>query len=406
MRRYTRRDGDPLAERPPRAPSSLRFKIAAASVMLVVALVGLELAARFVAPIVPGYKISPEKEEMVLLNSHPTRLWYTAPGVKQSAGFTASINELGLRGPLPADPKPADVPRILVVGDSSLFGHGVADNETLSAQLERALLGRGLRAEVINGGTPGYSTEQTLRFLDEVGWDLKPDLLLIGNLWSDNNYDWFQDADLLHTVNTFSGPLASSALFRISSTWVDRLKGGRGARIVSWTANSQVPTTAGRRVPLPQYAANLAKMMAQATEHGAGALVLSLTNIERIERGDSSKASWHPYFLAQAEIVRWFRVPMVDAHVVFTTAAAEPSTLFVDSMHPSAKGFALLAKATARLLGDAGWPERERFAPRTEPFPGLSVEDAAETDVPAPLSPQEELFMHVERSLPPGTPGK
>ncbi len=393
-----------MAERSPRAPSSLRFKVAAASVVLVVTLVALELAARVIAPVIPGYKVAPEREEMVLLNSHPTRFWYTAPGVKRSAGFTASINALGLRGPLPADPKPADVPRILVVGDSSLFGHGVSDAETYPAQLERALLGRGIRAEVINGGTPGYSTEQTLRFLDEVGWGLQPDLLLIGNLWSDNNYDWFQDADLLHTVNTFSGPLASSALFRLSSTWLDRLKGGRGARIVSWTSNSQVPTSAGRRVPLPDYAANLAKMMAQATEHGAGALVLSLTNMERIDRGDRDDFSWHPYFLAQAEIVRWFQVPMVDAHVVFTTAPGAPSALFVDAMHPSGKGFALLAKATARLLGDGGWPERERYAPREEPFPGLSAEDAAETDVPAPLSPQEELFMHQERPLPPGTP--
>lgn len=395
-----------MVERTPRAPSSPRFKIVAASVVLVVTLVALELAARVIAPVIPGYKVAPEREEMVLLNSHPTRLWYTAPGVKQSAGFTASINALGLRGPLPADPKPAHVPRILVVGDSSLFGHGVSDAETYPAQLERALLGRGIRAEVVNGGTPGYSTEQTLRFLDEVGWGLQPDLLLIGNLWSDNNYDWFQDADLLHTVNTFSGPLASSALFRLSSTWLDRVKGGRGARIVSWTSNSQVPTNAGRRVPLPDYAANLAKMMAQATEHGAGALVLSLTNMERLERGDRDDFSWHPYFLAQAEIVRWFQVPMVDAHVVFSSASGEPSALFVDAMHPSGKGFALLAKATARLLGDAGWPERERFAPRTEPFPGLSVQDAAETDVPAPLSPQEELFIQVDRSPPPGTPGQ
>lgn len=376
-------------------PRSLRFKLLASALTLGLALVGLELAARGVAPMIPSLEIAAGSEERVLLNPHPTRLWYTAPGLKESAGFTASINELGLRGPLPATPKPADVPRILVLGDSSLFGHGVSDGETLSAQLQTALSERGIRAEVVNGGTPGYSTEQTRLFLEEVGWDLQPDLLFVGNLWSDNNHDWFRDADLLRTADLYGGLLGSSALYRLTAGWVDRARGGRGARVVGWTESDQAPTEVGRRVPLPRYAENLAAITDEARERGVGVLFLALTNIERLS-GDDPGASWTPYFAAQREVAQWYGSTVIDAHLAFMTSGERVDQLFVDKMHPSGTGFSILARTTARWLASEGWPQN-RLLPRAEPFPGTKIEDERQTAAPGPMSPQEQLF----RSSPP-----
>ncbi|MDO9280586.1 MAG: SGNH/GDSL hydrolase family protein [Pseudomonadota bacterium] len=371
----------------------LHFKLAAATVVLVLALATLEALARTVGLQIPALEAPTAGSDTVLLNPHPTRLWYTAPGVKRSAGFTSTINALGLRGALPADPKPAGVPRVLVVGDSSLFGHGVADDETYPAQLEQILLGLGRRVEVLNGGTPGYSTEQTRIFLAEDGWALQPDLLVIASVWSDNNFDSFRDADLLHTQHAFANPLARSALYRLLASWADVLQGGRGARIVTWTQAHQVATEAGRRVSLPRYVENLDAMVNDATTRDIGVLFLTLTNLERV-KGDRTRVSWEPYLAAQREVALFHGAPLLDAQLVYTSAnLADPQDLFVDAMHPSALGHQLLARLTARRLVGDGWPTRARYVAPPGHFPGTAIVDIYEQGERAPFSSQDALFV-------------
>ncbi|MES2642658.1 MAG: GDSL-type esterase/lipase family protein [Myxococcota bacterium] len=384
-----------------RGGRSLRFKLVAASVVLVLTLGGLEAFARVVGPSIPAYTDGPSGPDVVLLNGHPSRLWYTAPGVKSTPNDgTAHINRLGLRGDLPADPKPAGVPRVLVVGDSSLFGHGVEDDETFPAQLGSSLAGLGHPAEVVNGGTPGYSTEQTRLFLDEMGWDLRPDLLVIGNLWSDNNFDSFQDADLLRTQKAFANPLASSALYRMVASWADVLRGGRGARIVSWTAGDQLPTEVGRRVPLARYAENLDAMVREARARDIGVAFLALTNIDRIKDG-TKDWSWEPYFAVQREVAAWHGLPIFDAQLVFVGASRDdPTDLFVDSMHPSALGHRLLGQFAARRLVAAGWPDKQRHLGKAEAFPGTQVIDNGAPNGPRPPSAQDALFKDTSPPMP------
>ena len=47
----------------------------------------------------------------------------------------------------------------------------------------------------------GYSTEQTLRLLEEVGWSYEPDLVIVSNLFSDCNIDAFQDRVAMRLTN-------------------------------------------------------------------------------------------------------------------------------------------------------------------------------------------------------------
>jgi lysophospholipase L1-like esterase len=69
---------------------------------------------------------------------------------------------MGLRGAEPRASQAAPVFRVLTVGDSVTFGQGVADDETLAAQLETRLARRheGTLVEVLNLGVPGYDTCQ------------------------------------------------------------------------------------------------------------------------------------------------------------------------------------------------------------------------------------------------------
>jgi len=97
--------------------------------------------------------------------------------------FTVPLltNSLGLRdreyGP-PAD----GTFRVYFLGDSFVFGNRVPVEETVTKVLERQLRERlqPRPVEVVNGGLPGYSTIQELKFFDETVDRLRPNLVLLG----------------------------------------------------------------------------------------------------------------------------------------------------------------------------------------------------------------------------------
>lgn len=94
-------------------------------------------------------------------------------------GVVQSVNEHGYRGEAVPHEKPDGTLRILMVGDSFLFGQGVADDATIPAQLERRL-GAALDrpVEVLNFGIEGLNIEEVgTRYSDFAsGWE--HDLLL------------------------------------------------------------------------------------------------------------------------------------------------------------------------------------------------------------------------------------
>jgi lysophospholipase L1-like esterase len=104
---------------------------------------------------------------------------------------TSRTNALGMRGTADVVPKRPGEVRILAVGDSFTYGHGVQDDETYPAVLERLLRARGHDARVLNAGVPGYSTDQEYAYVLRDGLQLAPDLLLLGVHCSDvsDNYE-------------------------------------------------------------------------------------------------------------------------------------------------------------------------------------------------------------------------
>jgi hypothetical protein len=102
--------------------------------------------------------------------------WHLHPDTTQAFRLrgefdtTVRSNQLGFRGP-PLRPRPDDVVRYVVLGDSYAFGWGVEEDSTYAARLERMLLAtapEGLRFEVSNAALPGFGTFQRLRALESV----------------------------------------------------------------------------------------------------------------------------------------------------------------------------------------------------------------------------------------------
>jgi len=100
----------------------------------------------------------------------PSQHYRNADGTTTRVRYT--INPQGFRGvPVPRS-KPPGTLRVGVVGDSFVFGTGVADDETLPHALERRLheLHPDRSIEVLNFGVPGYGIE-------DLGARLRRDLL-------------------------------------------------------------------------------------------------------------------------------------------------------------------------------------------------------------------------------------
>lgn len=92
-----------------------------------------------------------------------------------------NINAQGFRGHEISFIKPANSLRIVIVGDSMTFGHGVNDDQTFSAVLEKNLRLRfpTKTIEVINAGfASGFSPDSYYLFLKHKLLELQPDIVV------------------------------------------------------------------------------------------------------------------------------------------------------------------------------------------------------------------------------------
>ena len=100
------------------------------------------------------------------------RIWRTDEFVEQ-----ASLNRNGLRGADVRERREVDT-RIIVAGDSVVFGHGVGDSEAFPSQLEAIFASEGRNLEVLNAGVKGYGTDQSFKYFTLRLQALAPDVLV------------------------------------------------------------------------------------------------------------------------------------------------------------------------------------------------------------------------------------
>jgi lysophospholipase L1-like esterase len=93
---------------------------------------------------------------------------------------SVAINAQRFRGPREYAPRPpAGLERIVVLGDSMVFGWGAGDADTYPAQLERRLTDEGRAVEVINAGFPGASLGEKLAWYESGVRVFHPGLVLL-----------------------------------------------------------------------------------------------------------------------------------------------------------------------------------------------------------------------------------
>ena len=161
---------------------SAALNLALAAGAVAVSLLLAEGAARLMARSAGGGKEQLERNRYTEYD--PVLGWRKKPGAqvmyhRREYDVEYRVNRRGLRGPERAYPKTPGAPRVLALGDSFVEAFMADEARTVTSRLESHLGGRGCRAEVINGGTVGYSTDQEYLFYRDEGRRYGPDVVVL-----------------------------------------------------------------------------------------------------------------------------------------------------------------------------------------------------------------------------------
>lgn len=98
--------------------------------------------------------------------------------------------------------KPPGVRRVLGIGDSIMFGWGVADGEDYLSLTEARLAAEGRAVEILNMAVPGYNSVMEVAALRERGLAYAPDVVVVGLCGNDAGLPYFlQDAPKLWALD-------------------------------------------------------------------------------------------------------------------------------------------------------------------------------------------------------------
>ena len=275
----------------------------------------------------PGFRMQPSQ-----------RLgWGFTPGTREVQGnVVVSINRLGLRGPDPELPKPSGRVRVMTLGDSSIFGYGVEDADVFAAVALEGLAD----ADLVTGAIPGHDTHQSITVLENVGREVDPDVVVIGNLWS----------DLYHRPES-DGPRYGFALYRhavhLLTPWLAPQK-------IGWLDEQSGSGMPGpRKLPrtgLGVYQVNLAHLATTARSLGAAPVFVLLPSPWDVtgERVPDWVASYRESMRVVADELG---APLLDGPALFE-GDARGLDLFYDQVHPSDVGHRTLGEALAPVLAE------------------------------------------------------
>jgi lysophospholipase L1-like esterase len=255
-------------------------------------------------------------------------------------GIPASINSLGLRSPAPLAQANT---RILFVGDSSVFGDGVRDDQTMVSQTAKALQGKP-GVDVQNAGIPGYTCPQTKILLSRIRPQFQPDILVVYNMHSD-----FRKAAPHDRV------IAATQLGMFANTGIGKLisQGILTRRVKNKSSN----------LTLDEYTDCITDLAD--SQKGNGGHTIFLVPISEPDFPNSpffGQPDPEPpgerlsdYRDAMKAVGAATNSPVVDGPAVTVAAGLTSGTALLDPVHPTPKGHQVMARHVAESIQASGW---------------------------------------------------
>lgn len=307
-------------------------------------LTGLEIGAMWVAPHRPLDMGGAHSSETAMRASDILG-WEAVPGRSQAFNVPGGtvVGPEGTRNP-PRPEKAAGALRLLTLGDSTIYGVMIRDGEVFSdvaaSALSRAL---GRPVDAVNGGIPGYSSEQARRLYERRLRGYRPDAVVVATLWSDSQLGPMPDAMLY--------PERGAAVRRVlQRSAMVRFIGGLMAgwvpgRDVAWKLSAEPGV---RRVPPSAYRANLRALASLAREDGAEPVFLMLP-CDRDVRRQALEPPRPEYRQIMQEVAAETGGLLVDGVTPFV-GDPRGMGLMLDDVHPSAPGHRILGETLAQAL--------------------------------------------------------
>lgn len=266
-----------------------------------------------------------------------------AGAVGQEGTIVVRYNALGLRGPELGERSDGEE-RLLTLGDSSIYGQAVAENQVFSS-VAADLLGKawGRPVTPVIGGVPGYSSDQSLLLLKKLGARVEPTWVIIGSLWSDV---YAKDARDWERTRSFLSQFASyRLLLRGLTPLLSPQKVGYmdGREDVGALSNGPPP-----RTPLSDYRANLQAMVEETRKIGAKPAFLILPaplDFDTLPPPETVLA----YRNVMRDVATEAAAPIVDGPALFVSHGATVA-YFGDQVHPNGYGHRLLGELLAEQL--------------------------------------------------------
>jgi lysophospholipase L1-like esterase len=258
----------------------------------------------------------------------------------------------GCRGGDPPTPRPEAAFVIVGLGDSVMFGAGVAADATFLAVLQRRLAARlaSRPVVVVNTGVPGYNTAMEVATLQARCLDLRPDVVVIDFVEN--------DFDLPNFLLLPPDPLRLDrcCLYELAYRLLRQGRRPNGPLEPAPMADRFRFVSEPTRVPAPYrqmvgpdgYRRALAQLVALSRTHGFRVVVSCHTAIDPTARAICAGLGL-PVVTAEARQRAW-----LHDH---GDPALRDSALVVapDDPHPSALGHALLAEELFTFLVEHDW---------------------------------------------------
>jgi lysophospholipase L1-like esterase len=164
-----------------RTLTTIAVRLMVLATPLLLLLVVAEVAVRLIVPAERWRHVDANDNWQV----DPTVGWVQPPHLdsfsrdsRTSEPIPLRTNADGLLPPTATRERPPGRMRILLVGDSTIVGAGVHEQERIHNALTRELGRQGLQVDVVNAGVEGYSTDQALLRLEQLIEPYAPDLVL------------------------------------------------------------------------------------------------------------------------------------------------------------------------------------------------------------------------------------
>lgn len=273
-------------------------------------------------------------------------------------GEWVTTNSAGFRGPDRPAPKPKDAVRVVGLGDSVMFGWGVADGSDylslLESRLNREYPER--QWQVANLSVPGYNTVMEVETLKEKGLRLRPDFVVLGYCGNDLNLPTFirDEREYWSVRESFLWQLLRERLTRgTTARDPSGLTKGEGAEELRGFEDDPglVPRAYADMVGRDAFLRAVEELKALGREHAFDILILAYPTVPPVMR----------------PVIDGLGLPVLDtAHRVQQFLRTQggvpfkgsPLTLGSDP-HPSPAGHALIADSLFERLVASGFVARQ-----------------------------------------------